>query len=940
MRTKLMVASALLAAWVIVPGSLCADALSIVNGGFEAGSDGSAGAPGWTDTAAGTPGFWTVADNDPGSTPDPSVAAEGSLFLYANRLAGGEGSQPSSSTLTQTITLSAENLALVATGSATIALDFKTYDVDDYDLATITLTFLDASDVELGSITTGVLANDYANGTTYNATTAPWAAHNLAGAIPDVNTAKVRIDITTGPRLGGTATNLSFDDFTGSISLQDIEVLSSYPDSWVTTNGFPRVLGAVLLDGASAVDTNSVALILDGTNLVLAAGDVVKTAATTTVSHAVSSLDAGTHTVSLVYAGMSPSTGPFTNTWSFGVVDSSVEPVRVFLLAGQSNMRGQGENSELTHPCDAAQTNVAFWNNGTWEDLAPGFGNLASQFGPELTFGYTVKQALPSAEIRLVKYAANGTALYNDWSPSGGPQYTEFMSTARAALADLDANGVYYEVSGMLWLQGEFDAYESQGAAYETNLRNFIADMRTQFDTPDLPFYIARVRTWWDNAARDQAVLVRAAQVTVAETTDNVEWFDTDSYDPLINSGHYNTPGQLNIGIDFANTYLASVMPSTIELTARTPVPSVVFAENDLPMDFGGVLVDGVSMVDTNSIQLLLDGTNLVLAAGDVVKTAATTTVSHAVSSLEAGVHTLSLVYEGLSPAEGPFTRTWAFTVTGPTATGGSNVSYVDATTGNTLQWNGSSFAAFTPDGAGANWTTRTGYGNDSTVIQSQYSIDSPLLKTTVSGLADATYKVYAYMWVENQSWRMGADLSEAIPLPLYAKGDYPSISLYVHYQDLAGADTWGNFTSISPVYSTNLNSNPFGSNTVLLANQNRRLMEIYLGTVSGTEISVYVDDDAAATDQPQRTWYDGIGYERVGATVDPVIQAVSVSGTTLSLEWTSETAGTYRIMHKTNLTDAVWTPVKTGISGGAPTSIDSVDVGSGSQEFFRIEGE
>lgn len=229
---------------------------------------------------------------------------------------------------------------------------------------------------------------------------------------------------------------------------------------------------------------------------------------------------------------------------------------RVFLLAGQSNMNGLGSNADLAPPYDAAQTDVAFWDNGEWVDLAPGFGNSSAEFGPEVSFGHTLKEALGPDRIHLVKYAVNGTALYNDWAPPTGPQYAAFMSTANAAIADLDANGVDYEISGMLWLQGESDAAEGQGAAYETNLRNFIADMRSQFEVPDLPFYLARVRDFYGTP--EQAGLVRAAQVTVAESTDKVEWFDTDSYNPLIAGGHYNAEGEINIGIDYANLYLES----------------------------------------------------------------------------------------------------------------------------------------------------------------------------------------------------------------------------------------------------------------------------------------------------------------------------------------------------------------------------------------------
>ncbi len=229
---------------------------------------------------------------------------------------------------------------------------------------------------------------------------------------------------------------------------------------------------------------------------------------------------------------------------------------RVFLLGGQSNMNGLASVTNLPAPYDAVQGDVAFWKNGSWVALAPGYGTRSEYFGPEVSFGYTLKQALPIDRIYLVKYAANGTALYDDWAPGTGPQYTAFMSTANAALANLDAKGVDYEISGMLWLQGESDAQENQGAAYETNLRNFIADMRTRFNDPDLPFYMGRVREFYGTAL--QSGLVRDAQVVVAESTAHVEWFDTDSYNPLILGGHYNADGEINIGIDYANLYLAS----------------------------------------------------------------------------------------------------------------------------------------------------------------------------------------------------------------------------------------------------------------------------------------------------------------------------------------------------------------------------------------------
>ena len=62
-----------------------------------------------------------------------------------------------------------------------------------------------------------------------------------------------------------------------------------------------------------------------------------------------------------------------------------------------------------------------------------------------------------------------------------------------------------------------------------------------------------------------QADIVRAAQVTVAESTPYVSWFDTDTYQ-MVNSGHYGTQGQLDLGSDFATANLAYI-PSVLKIS-------------------------------------------------------------------------------------------------------------------------------------------------------------------------------------------------------------------------------------------------------------------------------------------------------------------------------------------------------------------------------------
>lgn len=229
------------------------------------------------------------------------------------------------------------------------------------------------------------------------------------------------------------------------------------------------------------------------------------------------------------------------------------QTVKIFLLGGQSNMAGQLKEywAELKSPYKDPFPAVPRWHNKArkWIPLAP-----THRFGPEVAFGHSIMQSMPDQQIRLIKYAINGTALYNDWKPEEGPQYSGFMQAAQSALANLEAQQIPYEIAGMLWLQGESDANEQMGAAYEANLAAFIQKMRSEFKTPEMPFIIARVRNFYGKG--EQAHMVRSAQQRLAKKIPLVAYFDTDDLNPLVNGGHYSMESTIEIGKRFATTYM------------------------------------------------------------------------------------------------------------------------------------------------------------------------------------------------------------------------------------------------------------------------------------------------------------------------------------------------------------------------------------------------
>lgn len=215
-----------------------------------------------------------------------------------------------------------------------------------------------------------------------------------------------------------------------------------------------------------------------------------------------------------------------------------------------------------------------------------------------------------------------------------------------------------------------------------------------------------------------------------------------------------------------------------------------------------------------------------------------------------------------------------------------SAVTYVDASTSNTLAWNGSSYGTFTTStsssGTDGLWRARTGLANPyttGTVFESagatggaQNTEDAPRLATTITGLTvGSSYAVYAYFWGAGSpnAWKIQAGLSDP------GAGNNMTV-----YTQLGG----GGATQVTATSFTQIGTTPLAgsarttsegfTSTILIAEVDRLLFRAALGTAvadgSGS-ITVYIDDDTAGRQAGQnpttsslRTWYDGVGVEAV----------------------------------------------------------------------------
>lgn len=235
--------------------------------------------------------------------------------------------------------------------------------------------------------------------------------------------------------------------------------------------------------------------------------------------------------------------------------DSPNSPLKVFILAGQSNMQGAGvvsipENSKnggkgtLEYLVKAPETAARFKHTideeGNWivrEDvwiwyldrkggLTAGYGAKEDRIGPEFQFGHVVGDHFDQ-QVLLIKIAWGGKSLDKDFRPpsSGGdvgPFYTQMIDHIKQVLANLESefpayDGQGYEIAGFGWHQGWNDRVnQAANDAYEENMVNFIKDVRKELAVPELPFVIAETGMSGHEEKHPRALSLMKAQAAAA----------------------------------------------------------------------------------------------------------------------------------------------------------------------------------------------------------------------------------------------------------------------------------------------------------------------------------------------------------------------------------------------------------------------------------------
>jgi len=268
----------------------------------------------------------------------------------------------------------------------------------------------------------------------------------------------------------------------------------------------------------------------------------------------------------------------------------SKEPIAVFILAGQSNMVGQGDGAALPEALRTGNDRVVRWVDGKWQALRPikpapaNFkkrGIKGPTFGPDVSFGAEIGKAWPARRIGIVKVSVGGTGILA-WSPKWtreqadrsrdgkkGDLYAQILQQV-AAIRKTEP----VELKGFFWMQGGKDMrYPDLADEYADNLKTLIISLRKDLKAPDLPAFIAapfdpRVL---EGGAKDSPEMKRILESRPGALKVAAAWVDAGKAIPDTvpvsmpdlerwpQNVHYNTAGCLKAGRLFAKAYLESL---------------------------------------------------------------------------------------------------------------------------------------------------------------------------------------------------------------------------------------------------------------------------------------------------------------------------------------------------------------------------------------------
>ncbi len=313
--------------------------------------------------------------------------------------------------------------------------------------------------------------------------------------------------------------------------------------------------------------------------------------------------------------------------------EPSSKTVKVFILAGQSNMQGhgvvdltsrkdynsgkgslirvtrQGNNrkrmAHLTDSDGSWRTRNDVWvryqtehelKKGPLTIGFTGYEGTPHHIGPEFQFGHAVGDAFDEPVV-IIKTAWGGKSLFKDFRPpsSGGevgPYYTKMMEEIDTTLNNIatefpQLKNRQVEVAGFVWQQGWNDMISDEATAeYKQNLLNLIKDIRAKFDNPNLPFVYGELGNGGSKADLKMYSFRTAQALAAIDADSNVAFVKTTSFArPASKSPN---PGHLHHWYGNAESYflLGDALAKEMIRLAKQGLPKVLILGDSISIGY------------------------------------------------------------------------------------------------------------------------------------------------------------------------------------------------------------------------------------------------------------------------------------------------------------------------------------------------------------------
>lgn len=261
-----------------------------------------------------------------------------------------------------------------------------------------------------------------------------------------------------------------------------------------------------------------------------------------------------------------PPTSPPLQPVDIQALPPGCEQLDLFLLTGQSNMKGRGVMP--TEPKRDPRIVMMHIKDDAWYlarhplhltgDAKTFAGHDNAGVGPGLTFAEELVARDSKPAVGLVPCAVGGSSI-RLWQ-KGAKLFEEAVRRAKSAVQSTSKHQA--RIRGILWLQGEANAKADELPLHAERLSATIAAFRSDLGDPELPFIACTIGEMGD---ADRLAPQQAMNAILLDLPKRVPFTAcVDARDLKTHIGdhvHFDTAAQTEIGRRFARAYLEIKKP-------------------------------------------------------------------------------------------------------------------------------------------------------------------------------------------------------------------------------------------------------------------------------------------------------------------------------------------------------------------------------------------